>query len=85
MPSTDLIIKNESIAISIALVNVPLLSAARRAPCSACSFDLTKNVPIIEATIPKAAIVIGTVTPPFPSPAATASADVETIAPTYDS
>ena len=64
---------------------VPRLNEPKSDFCVAPSFVETKNVPIIDAIMPIAAISIGTSTPLKPSPAADASAPHEIIEPTYDS
>ena len=69
----------------IAAEYVPRLKAARSDFWDTSSFALTKKVPIIDAIIPRAAIIRGSATPLALSPAEIASAQDETIAPKYDS
>ena len=61
---------------------MPFLRARSSTFCSACSPERTKNVPMMEASIPMAAMTMGIVTPEKPYPAATASAAVDTMEPT---
>ncbi len=82
MPRTDLTMKNENINTRPAAVNIPFLRAVRSSFWLASSVVFTKNVPIILAIIPTAAMPIVTVTPARPKPAAHASTMVATIVPT---
>ena len=81
--------KNDVMATRMELENTPRLSAVRSAPCSAFSCVRTKNVPATEDMTHTAAITIGMVMELNPRPrlpnAATPSAIVATIDPTYDS
>ena len=61
VPRTILMTKKDTMAIKMALIKIPVLSARSRTPCSAFSPARTKKVPMMDATTPTAAISSGTV------------------------
>ena len=63
-------------------IQVPLRRAMSRLFCEVFSLVRTKKLPIIEAKMPMAASTRGSAMPAAPSPALTASVQLEMIAPT---